>query len=229
MFIVSSVFFFSSRRRHTRCALVTGVQTCALPISLWLLVMATASGTLSLHSLFPALPLAARDLSVSEAAIQQTITQYIIGLAIGQLIYGPLSDRFGRRPVPLGGLLLYTIGGIAAWLSPNVWVLIGARIVQALGGCGGLVLGRAIQRDVAEPAEAAARLAILTLIVALGPALAPLLGSFLAVSFGWRAILGLTAALGAGTIVATMLILPETHTARRRSGDRKSTRLKSSH
>src|SRR3546814_1186408 len=76
MFIVSSVFFFSSRRRHTRCALVTGVQTCALPISLWLLVMATASGTLSLHILVPALPLAARDLGVSEAAIQQTITQY---------------------------------------------------------------------------------------------------------------------------------------------------------
>lgn len=183
---------------------------------LWLLVMATASGTLSLHILVPALPLVARDLGAAEAAVQQTVTQYVIGLAIGQLIYGPLSDRFGRRPVLLGGLVLYTIGGLVAWFSPNVWLLVAARILQALGGCGGLVLGRAIQRDVAEPAEAASRLALLTLIVALGPALAPLVGSWLAVAFGWRAILALTTLLGAATVLAAILLLPETHTARRR-------------
>ena len=181
---------------------------------LWLLVLATASGTLSLHILVPALPLAARDLGVPEAAIQQTITQYAIGLAIGQLIYGPLSDRFGRRPILLGGLALYTVGSVAAWLAPNVWVLIAARVLQALGGCSGMVLGRAILRDVAEPAEAAARLAILILVVALGPALAPLVGSMLAVTWGWRSILALTALIGGVTALAALLLLPETHRTR---------------
>src|SRR3546814_20024803 len=87
---------------------------------LWLLVMATASGTLSLHILVPALPLAARDLGVSEAAIQPPITQSLICLPIGQLIHAPFSDRLGRPPALLRGLLLYTTGGIPSCHSPTV-------------------------------------------------------------------------------------------------------------
>jgi len=86
--------------------------------------------------------------------MQLTMSVYIFGLAVGQLAYGPLSDRFGRRPLLVGGLLLYTTAGLAASLVPDVNSLIVARLLQALGGCAGLVIGRAIVRDSALPQEA---------------------------------------------------------------------------
>jgi DHA1 family bicyclomycin/chloramphenicol resistance-like MFS transporter len=118
---------------------------------LWLLFALCISGTLSLHILVPALPEAAADLGVSGGAIQLALTLYLVGLAGGQLFYGPLSDRLGRRPVLLGGLCLYVLGSLGCALAPGIGALIGGRVVQALGGCSGLVLGRAILRDVSPP------------------------------------------------------------------------------
>ncbi|MGC1411730.1 MAG: MFS transporter, partial [Acetobacteraceae bacterium] len=125
----------------------------------------TACGTLGMHLIIPALPDTARALGVSPGTIQLTITLYLIGLAIGQLLYGPISDRFGRRPVLLGGLALFTLAGIATTAAPNAWTLVIARILQSIGACSGLVLGRAIVRDSAAPDRAAARLAMLTLVM----------------------------------------------------------------
>jgi DHA1 family bicyclomycin/chloramphenicol resistance-like MFS transporter len=181
---------------------------------LWVLIAATASGTLALHILVPALPLMARDLGVSEGAVQQTVTVYVIGLALGQLVYGPLSDRFGRRPVLLAALTLYCLGGLAAALAGDIHYLIVARLVQALGGCGGLVLGRAILRDTSDADRAASRLALLNLVVAIGPAVAPVIGGYVALWFGWRVDLAAMALLGAFTLAATFMTLPETAASR---------------
>ena len=118
--------------------------------ALWGLALRTFSGTLAMHIFVPALPVAGADLHASSAAMQMTVSLYIFGLALGQLVYGPLSDRFGRRPVLLGALTLYTLAGLAAALAPGVNALIAARLFQALGGCAGLVLARAIVRDTAD-------------------------------------------------------------------------------
>lgn len=181
---------------------------------LWLLAMVSISGTIALHMFVPALPAAATALGASAAAMQTTITVYIFGLAAGQLIYGPLSDAFGRRPLLLIGLALYTVAGLAAALAPNVETLVWARLFQALGGCAGLALGRAIVRDVSQPDEAIRALALLTLTMMVGPGFAPLLGSGLVVVSGWRAVFVALALLGAATLILGWRLIPETNTHR---------------
>ena len=146
---------------------------------LWLLVLVTFSGTLAMHMFVPALAIAGRDLRVDAATIRVTISVYIFGLAVGQLVVGPLSDVFGRRPTLLAGFALYTLGGFVATVAPNVGVLIAARLVQAAGGCAGLLLGRAIVRDTAGSNDAVRRLALMSLMTMVGPGLAPLIGGLL--------------------------------------------------
>jgi MFS transporter, DHA1 family, multidrug resistance protein len=175
-----------------------------------LIVAITACGTLGMHMIIPALPDTARALGVSAGAIQLTITLYLIGLAIGQLLYGPISDRFGRRPVLLVGLALFTLAGLATAAAPSAWTLVIARVVQSIGACAGLVLGRAIVRDSAAPDRAAARLALLTLVMSAAPAVAPVLGGYATAWFGWRAAFALLAMIGAATLLAAVLLLPET-------------------
>ena len=180
----------------------------------WLLVAITASGTLAMHVLVPSLPLAARDLGVSAAAIQQAITLYLFGVAFGQLLYGPVSDRLGRRPVLMAALAVYVAATVVAGLATSLGVLLAARIVQAVGGCGGLVLGRAVVRDGAAPDQAASQMALLTMTQSLAPGIGPAIGGYLGVWFGWRSIFAVLAALGAFTLAATILILPETARSR---------------
>jgi DHA1 family bicyclomycin/chloramphenicol resistance-like MFS transporter len=175
-----------------------------------LLVAMTACGTLGMHIIIPALPATARALGMSIATAQLTITLYLIGLAIGQLAYGPLSDRFGRRPVLLAGLSLFTLASIVTALAPTAGILIGARILQSLGGCAGLVLGRAAVRDGATADKAAGQLAMLTLVMAMVPAIAPAIGGYLTAYIHWRASYVLLAVFGAGTLVACFLRMPET-------------------
>ena len=176
---------------------------------LWLLTLITFSGTLAMHIFVPALPEAARDLGASVGAMQTTMSVYILGLAVGQLAYGPLSDRFGRRPVLMAGLVLYAIAGLAAAIVPDVHSLIVARLLQALGGCAGLVIGRAIVRDTALPQEAARRLALMNLMVVIGPGAAPLVGGVLASSLGWRSIFFALAFLGFVNLLCSWRLLPE--------------------
>ena len=175
-----------------------------------LIVAITACGTLGMHLIIPALPDTAQALRVSPAAIQLSITLYLVGLAIGQLVYGPISDRFGRRPVLLVGLGLFTLAGIATTVAPNAWMLVVARILQSIGACAGLVLGRAIVRDSATPDRAAAQLAMLTLVMSAAPAIAPVLGGYATAWFGWRAAFALLAIVGGVTLVLAVLLLPET-------------------
>jgi DHA1 family bicyclomycin/chloramphenicol resistance-like MFS transporter len=176
----------------------------------WLLVLITISGTLAMHMFVPALPSAAHDFGASMASMQTTISVYIAGLAIGQLIYGPLSDGVGRRPMLLTGLSLYMIGGLAAAFAFSLHTLIAARLVQALGGCAGLALGRAIVRDGTAGDDALKKLALMNLMMMVGPGLAPSLGAALASTLGWRSIFLLLAMVGAFTLAFTWRLLPET-------------------
>ena len=179
-----------------------------------LLVALTACGTLGMHVIIPALPATARAMDISIATVQLTITLYLIGLSAGQLLYGPISDRFGRRPVLLVGMTLFTVASIVAACAPSPEILIGARIMQSIGGCAGLVLGRAAVRDSATPERAAGQLALLTVVMSIVPAIAPAIGGFVTAFVHWRASYVLLAAIGAVTLIMTVLILPETNHAR---------------
>ncbi|MET0517300.1 MAG: multidrug effflux MFS transporter [Burkholderiaceae bacterium] len=186
-------------------------------VPLWLLALFTFSGTLAMHIFVPALPYAATGLNASIAAVQLTISLYIAGLAVGQLIYGPLADRYGRRPILMAGLSLYSAAGLAAAFAPGIEALIAARLLQALGGCAGLVLGRTMVRDTALPEDAARRLALMNLMVTIGPGLAPLLGSALAATLGWRSIFYALSALGLAMLGLSWRLLPETGAAAHRA------------
>lgn len=180
---------------------------------LWLLTLITFSGTFAMHSFVPALPEAAQDLGASLAEMQATMSVYIFGLAVGQLAYGPLSDRFGRRPVLMVGLALYAVAGLGAAFVSDAHALIVARLLQALGGSAGLVIGRAIVRDSALPHEAGRRLAVMNLMIVLGPGLAPLVGGLLAASLGWRSLFFGLALLGIVNLLFSWRLLPETRSA----------------
>lgn len=179
--------------------------------SLPLLVAVTMTGTVALHIFVPALAAAAADLGTTPVAAQLTITLYLVGLACGQLVYGPLSDRFGRRPVLIAGLSLYLAGLLLAIPARSIEVLIVARILQSLGACGSLVLGRAMVRDVSTATDAARKIAILTMAMTLTPALAPAIGGLVAGAFGWRAVFVVLAALVATLGALVVLTLPETN------------------
>lgn len=179
--------------------------------SLALLVAVTMTGTVALHIFVPALPSAAADLRTTPLAIQLTITVYLVGLASGQLVYGPLSDRFGRRPVILGSLALYLLGFLLAIPAATVEWLVGARVLQSLGGCGSLVLGRAMVRDVSTSEDAAKKLSVLLTAMTLTPAFAPALGGVVVGLFGWRAIFVALAVLVGILLVLVLLTLPETN------------------
>ncbi|MGJ7608579.1 multidrug effflux MFS transporter [Variovorax sp. LT1R20] len=179
---------------------------------LWLLALVTFSGTLAMHIFVPALPIAAKNLGAGMGAMQMTVSLYIFGLAVGQLLYGPMADRFGRRPVLLFGLGLYSAAGLVAALAPDVHALITARLFQAIGGCAGLVLGRSIVRDTAGPQEATRRLALMNLMVTVGPSIAPLVGGALATALGWRSIFYALFTLGIVGLLFTWRLLPETGT-----------------
>ncbi|MCD2513418.1 multidrug effflux MFS transporter [Comamonas endophytica] len=178
---------------------------------LWLLVLVTFSGTMAMHIFVPALPVAGAALGASPASMQQTITLYVIGLALGQLVYGPVSDALGRRPALLLGLSVYFCAGVMALFAPTLEWLLVARLLQALGGAAGIALGRAIVRDTAEPARVTRELALLNLLTLAGPGLAPIVGAYLADHFGWRAIYVFLVAIGSAMLLFTWRLLPETN------------------
>ncbi len=199
---------------------VASLRDHRLHAPLWLLVLVTLSGTLAMHMFVPALDSAARDLHVSVAAIQSTISLYIFGLAVGQLAYGPLSDTYGRRPMLLTGLSIFTIAGFVCLTAPSVHVLIAARFAQALGGCSGLLLGRAIVRDTCSTEETMSRLALLQLMAVAGPGLAPLAGSLIVAYGSWRWIFVVFIVLGLVGLALTWHVLPETRPVHARQGRR---------
>ena len=175
-----------------------------------LLAALSAIGPLSTDMYLPSLPDIARQLDASTAQVQLTISSYLIGFAVGQIFYGPISDRHGRKPILLGALALYCAASLACALSTSIEMLIAARFMQAVGGSGGIVLARAIVRDLYSGARAGRELSLIGSVMALAPVLAPVVGGILQTGFGWRAIfVVLVPAAFVGVSVVWML-MPET-------------------
>lgn len=176
-----------------------------------LLTALVALGPISTDLYLPSLPGLARHFGVGVDDVQLTLSVFLVGLATAQLICGPLSDRFGRRPVMLGGLGVYVAASIVCAFSPSIPVLVAARFLQAAGACVGPVLGRAVVRDVHGREGAARVLAYMSAAMALAPAIGPIIGGFLEEGFGWRSnFLALVAYGGVGLVLAWR-ILPETN------------------
>jgi DHA1 family bicyclomycin/chloramphenicol resistance-like MFS transporter len=175
-----------------------------------LLAGLTAVGPLTTDMYLPSLPDIARQLNASTAQVQLTLSAYLIGFAVGQIFYGPISDRYGRKPMLIGALSLYCVASLACALSTSIEMLIVSRVMQALGGSGGVVVARAVVRDLYSGARAGRELSLIASVMALAPVLAPIAGGALQVAFGWRA--GFFSLLGIGLAGATVvwLLLPET-------------------
>jgi MFS transporter, DHA1 family, multidrug resistance protein len=192
-----------------------------------MLAALTAIGPLSTDMYLPSLPDIARQLDASTAQVQLTISAYLIGFAIGQIVYGPVSDRHGRKPVLLAAVALYCVASLACALSTSIEMLIVARFVQALGGSGGIVLARAIVRDLYSGVRAGRELSVMGAVMALAPVLAPIAGGVLQTGFGWRSIFF---ALVCGGLIGAAIVwplLPETLAARAAEPVSPSSMLKS--
>ena len=183
-------------------------------VMLLLLVAMTGVAPISLYMLVPVLPkLAAtfgRDISIA----QMTVSLYMVGIACSQIIMGPLSDRFGRRPVLLSGLALMVVASTACILAQTLPQLIAARFLQALGGATGMVVSRAIIRDLYSRERISSMISLVIAVMMIAQMLSPLAGGLLELAFGWRAIFYVITAASVVTAVMIALALPETRGVR---------------
>lgn len=182
------------------------------------LVLATALGPFAMQVFLPALPAIQGAFAVSAATAQLALSLSALSIAVATLFYGPLSDRVGRRPALIGGLLVYLAGSLACAFAPGMGALILGRIVQAAGGCAGIVLSRAIVADLYGPERSATVLAYITMAMVVAPTLAPAAGGLLADALGWRAVFVAGALVGLLVLVAVRAELAETAPAKARAG-----------
>ncbi|PYE48986.1 multidrug effflux MFS transporter [Deinococcus yavapaiensis] len=168
-----------------------------------------AFGPLSIDMYLPGLPAIARDLGASEGTAQFTLSAFLIGMAIGQAVYGPITDKYGRKSPLRFGVVLYVIASVLCTLAPSVGVLILGRFLQALGASAGAVITTAVVRDVWSGKAAADRFSLLMLVMGVAPILAPLLGSIVLAHFDWHAVFWILAVFGA-LCLAAISALPET-------------------
>lgn len=169
----------------------------------------SAFGPLAIDFYLPGFPAMAQAFATDEKHIQLTLAVYFLGLSIGQLVYGPIADRFGRRVPLLVGVGLFTAASFACAFAPSLDWLIGARFVQALGGCAGMVLSRAIVSDKCDAVGSAKVFSQLMLVMGLAPILAPMLGGLLVNLYGWQAIFIVLTCFSALAALAVALGLPE--------------------
>ena len=178
-----------------------------------ILGLLTAVGPLSIDMYLPAFQAIGQSLQSPSFMVQHTLSVYFVGMALGQLVYGPLSDRFGRKPPLMVGLVLFAVSSAACALAPDIHTLIGFRLFQALGGCAGVVVSRAVTRDYFSPREMARVMSLLMLVMGLAPVFAPTAGGvlvkYLPLDLGWRAVFGVLALLGLAVTAMVWFALPE--------------------
>ncbi|MCC8907894.1 multidrug effflux MFS transporter [Curtobacterium sp. GD1] len=164
----------------------------------------------------PAFPQMTTELQASATTVQLTLTAFLVGVTAGQLVFGPLSDRFGRVPPLLAGAALCVLASAAAVLAPNVGVLVVARLLQGLGGAAGMVIGRAVISDLATGKPAARAFSLMMIVGGVAPVVAPLLGGLLTGPIGWRGLLTIVLGLSVLMLVAVLAVVRETHLRSRR-------------
>src|SRR5260221_9146304 len=148
----------------------------------------SALGPFSIDMYLPGFPSIAADLHSTIPHVQLSLTSFFIGISVGQLIFGPMIDRFGRKKPLYFGLVLYLLASLGCMLAPSVDILIGLRFLQALGSCAGAVISRAMVRDIFPVHENAKVFSLLILVVAISPIVAPTAGGYISEAFGWQSI-----------------------------------------
>jgi MFS transporter, DHA1 family, multidrug resistance protein len=192
----------------------TTKKVASSKLMLMLLVVMTGVAPISLYMLVPALPVLATTFHSSISLAQMTVSLYMVGIACSQLVMGPLSDRFGRRPVLLAGIALMVAASAACVFAESLPQLIAARFFQALGGATGMVVSRAIIRDLYERDQIGAKISLVIAVMMIAQMLSPLTGGLLETAFGWRAIFYVIAVAALATVIAIAWLLPETRRVR---------------
>lgn len=184
----------------------------------WILLLAllTSLGPLSIDMYLPALPAMASEFGVSTQMVANSLPAYFFGLALGQLIYGPLSDRIGRKPPLYIGLVLFSLASMLCVFAHNEWGLIAARILQALGGCVGVVIARAAIRDRLDLQTSAQAFSSMMIVMTIAPIIAPTLGAWLLRWMNWEAIFVVLTCVGIICCLCVHFFFKETLTKERR-------------
>ncbi|HEY2842808.1 MAG TPA: multidrug effflux MFS transporter, partial [Bryobacteraceae bacterium] len=176
---------------------------------LFLLGMLQAFAPVSIDMYLPAMPQMEQVFHTSAAAVQYTMVTFLVGFALGQSLYGPITDRFGRKPPLYASLVLFIASSAACALAPSIRIMSFFRLLQAIGACGGSVISRAIVRDLFPPSELRRIFSMLILVVGVSPVIAPLFGSYLLLWFGWQAAFVTQALIGVACFGAMHFRLPE--------------------
>ena len=184
----------------------------------WIMLLAllTSLGPLSIDMYLPALPQMANDFGITTQRVANTLPAYFLGLALGQLIYGPLSDRIGRKTPLYFGLLLYICASILCTFANSEWSLIAARILQALGGCVGVVIARAAIRDRLDLQSSAQAFASMMIVMGIAPIIAPSLGALVLLYFSWPAVFVFLSAIGLICLICVHFFFQESLPIERR-------------
>lgn len=183
-----------TRRQHFVIILILGALCTISPFSI--------------DMYLPGFPAIARDLATGIASVQLSLTSYLVGISVGQLLYGPLLDRFGRKMPLYIGLVIYIIASLGCALTESVETLIVMRFVQALGGCAGMVAAQALVRDLFPVNKTAQAFSLLTLVIAISPMVAPTIGGYVTATFGWHYVFIILALITIVIIIAVYFILP---------------------
>ncbi|MCI2807181.1 Bcr/CflA family multidrug efflux MFS transporter [Eoetvoesia caeni] len=178
----------------------------------WLVLMGAlaALGPLAIDMYLPSFPAIVEGLNTTQGQVERTLASYLFGMALAQMIYGPLADRYGRKPPLLGGLIIFTIASVGCTLTGDIEHLTLWRIAQAFGGAAGMVIPKAVIRDNFSTRDAAKAMSLLMLIMGVTPILGPILGGQILLFVGWRGIFGLMAIGGALLLLASLLTMRET-------------------
>lgn len=184
-----------TRREHFFIILILGALATISPFSI--------------DMYLPGFPAIARDLKTSIDQVQLSLTSYFIGIAVGQLMYGPLLDRFGRKMPLYIGLIIYVIASIGCALTHSVHALIAMRFLQALGGCVGMVAAQTLVRDLFPVKKTAQAFSMITLVIAVSPMIAPTVGGYVTAAFGWHWIFIILSGITTMMIVAVYFFLPK--------------------
>ncbi|MBL8666238.1 MAG: multidrug effflux MFS transporter [Rhodospirillales bacterium] len=180
-----------------------------------LLTALVALGQISTSIYVPSLPAIVVDLSATQSQVNLTLSGFLAGFAVCQLVFGPFSDRWGRRPTLIAGLSLYLVASLWCVLAPSIGMLIAGRVLQGMAACVGPVLGRAIVRDIYGPDGTAKAMAMISAALAVSPAVAPMIGGYLDVWFGWRSTFIFLSGVGVLILGVTLWLLAETRPLRK--------------